>query len=363
MFSFYSFAHHCRSESGHPFSYHCSCQDAINNLNGIFHAYVHEECTISPLPPGWMKWFPSISNQKKKRLFAKRCHQIFKQPLKQPKEKRIFFLENFGRRDLRLFVLAALFNGRKHDSIWILFRDDHIWKRRRDRFEVFVSQKLLRFKFGKRMQFLSDSTTIASYLEKELSQPFHVMPLPHIDFPPTPFKIPTTYNLCFLGEPRKEKGLHQVLRLIKSSDPKADLFTLTLSEAIPIEDAMLPIITHPIVLSRMHYLKTIQEADIMLLPYSPHRYRRRTSGIFIEAIWMGKIPLVQEKTWLADELLKYDLKELIVDWNDHHFFSNLLKTLSSPLPYEKLSKMQHAYTRCHAFDAFSKKMEELIKGP
>ncbi|MCH9609184.1 MAG: hypothetical protein S4CHLAM45_04060 [Chlamydiales bacterium] len=357
MFSFHSFAHYCFCESGHPFSYHVACQEAIEKLGGKFHAYTHEECSISPLPLGWTKWFPSISDQKKKKKFARRCRQIFKRHDKH----RIFFLESFGRRDLRIFIFSALFFGRKKDAIWILFRDDHIWKRGRDRFQVRLFYKLLRLKFGKRVQFLSDSNAIASFLGEKLNHTFHVMPLPHIDFAPLPFQKPTTFTCCFLGEPRKEKGIHQILRLIKSHEPEALQFKIILSEGINIENSILPIEQHPKSLSREAYIKTLEQSDFILLPYSSYRYRRRTSGIFVEAIWMGKIPLVQEKTWLADELLKFDLGELIIDWNDPHFFRNLLKLSQSPELYKKLSQMQKMYTTCHAFDAFTKKIDQLIQ--
>ncbi len=358
MFSFHSFAHYCRGQSGHPYSYHSACQEAIESLKGQFYAYVHEECSISPLPEGWARWFPSISNQQQKGRFFRRCRQIFRQK----GNNRIFFLESFGRRDLRLFVFSALLFGRKSDAIWILFRDDHIWKRRRDRFQVRIFQKLLRLKFGKRLFFLSDSHSIAVFLKEKMDQTIHVMPLPHIDFPALAFQKPTHKPITcgFIGEPRKEKGIHQILDLLRLKDPAAAHFSLIVSEDMAIKSSNMHVNYHAPALSREAYIETISKSDILLLPYDAYRYRRRTSGIFVEAIWMGKIPLVKDDTWLSAELKRYDLHELIVDWNDPLFFSNLEKLLDNPVIYEKLANMQADYQKHQAFDAFTRKIEELV---
>ena len=71
----------------------------------------------------------------------------------------------------------------------------------------------------------------------------------------------------------------------------------------------------PTHLTRTEYLMQLAISDLVLLPYDALAYKERTSGIFIETIVAGKMPAVTRGTWMAGELARYDLSELIVDWN------------------------------------------------
>ncbi len=44
----------------------------------------------------------------------------------------------------------------------------------------------------------------------------------------------------------------------------------------------------------------LQDADLVLMPYSPQHYTLQTSGVFSEAMALGKPCIVPEGTWLAD---------------------------------------------------------------
>jgi glycosyltransferase involved in cell wall biosynthesis len=50
------------------------------------------------------------------------------------------------------------------------------------------------------------------------------------------------------------------------------------------------------------YYALAAQADIMLLPYLPERYRACTSGILAEALAAGAAAVVPAGTWLADQL-------------------------------------------------------------
>jgi glycosyltransferase involved in cell wall biosynthesis len=49
------------------------------------------------------------------------------------------------------------------------------------------------------------------------------------------------------------------------------------------------------------YFQLVSEADLLLCPYSPHAYRRRSSGTLTEAIAAGIPTVVPQETWLATQ--------------------------------------------------------------
>jgi glycosyltransferase involved in cell wall biosynthesis len=53
-------------------------------------------------------------------------------------------------------------------------------------------------------------------------------------------------------------------------------------------------------LSDAEFVAMIEAADIVVLPYHAEAFRRRTSGILIDSILLGKPVVVLEGTWLAD---------------------------------------------------------------
>jgi hypothetical protein len=54
--------------------------------------------------------------------------------------------------------------------------------------------------------------------------------------------------------------------------------------------------------NHVEYLATVQRADMVLLPYDPVEYRGIVSGIFCEAVAMGKVVIVPAGTWIADHI-------------------------------------------------------------
>lgn len=50
------------------------------------------------------------------------------------------------------------------------------------------------------------------------------------------------------------------------------------------------------------YLAAIEQADMVLLPYDPAEYRDIVSGIFCEAVAMGKVAIIPAETWMADHI-------------------------------------------------------------
>lgn len=55
-------------------------------------------------------------------------------------------------------------------------------------------------------------------------------------------------------------------------------------------------------LSDEQFIEMIANSDIVVIPYHQEAFRRRTSGILVDAMLMGKPVVVLENTWLADEV-------------------------------------------------------------
>jgi len=73
------------------------------------------------------------------------------------------------------------------------------------------------------------------------------------------------------------------------------------------------------------YYTIFNSIDVVLLPYSSF-YEKRTSGIFVESILAGKIPLVSRNTWMHRQLHEYDLaNELVFDPENPQEFKSVVE--------------------------------------
>ena len=111
-------------------------------------------------------------------------------------------------------MLAALLKVRKKDSLWILFRDVRLWRERSCRLQIGFLTKALQWRLKNRLVFFSDSDLVASFFSKKLKAT-NVVPIPHTDFPSQTFVKPSLpLKICFMGIPRREKGVDVILSLM-----------------------------------------------------------------------------------------------------------------------------------------------------
>ncbi len=208
--------------------------------------------------------------------------------------------------------------------------------------------RLLQWRFKNRFIPLTDSEMIASEFQKKL----RVLPIPHtIQGGQAEEQI-----ICWWpGRPRQEKGLADIQRLAKIQDRRAIAMALSQEAGIACQYQL------PSTLTVEEYHHWLERSRVILLPYAPDVYRSGTSGIFVEAIVAGKMPLVKEGSWLANELKRFDLSELIVNWEDPLFFSHLHRKLESEIIKVKLQKMQETYAAYHSLDYYTQKLKELLK--
>jgi hypothetical protein len=361
MKSFHSIAYFAQNEGiGHFYHYHCAVHKAMRQMLQDVTVYVPKNADFAEMPFGWKKWFSPFYNRRSRKLFWKDCVRLFRQPENQA---RIFFIEFFGRRDFVLYALAALLFGcRKKDALWVLYRDDLTIRRKKDLKIIRLFSKLLKWKFKNKFLPLTDSVLLADYYEGWFGAKLPVLPVLYAQYRPVRIERKETLICTWLGSPRSEKGANEIARLVKIPDPSAVKVELDISGAahFPRVTNNLNIHLRKAFLNEDEYYQALYRSDIVLLPYDPQKYQRRTSGVFVEAIIAGKIPLVKDGSWLAYELKRFNLHELIVNWDDPLFFTNLFKLLEDQKMLVKSQIMQQAYLEFHGESNFARSLHALI---
>lgn len=362
MKRFISLAPHLQSPSGHQFIYLQKIGECVQQAGWEHHVLACNTCPKAPLPETWAPFFHAKNNDRFSIFQTFRlCIDFIHAFWKDRKEKRLFFLESFNTSDLAAFTLASFLFTHKQDALWILFRYGTPLLPYKGKLHAFF-MKLLRRKLRKRLTLLTDSTLVQRDFSTQLRLPLYVVPIPHTDDIPQETRPFNKTVFCWWpGEPRLSKGWHEMQRLLTTNDPNTSRFTLLLSRK-----AICPDSTHikfqalPDPLSREEYAHFLTQSDVILLPYDPAIYGMSTSGIFVEAITAGKMPLVKEGSWLAEELKKHSLTELIVDWKNPTFFSHAFSLLQQSALQEKLKAMRDHYHAFHSKNNFLQTVRDLL---
>lgn len=331
---------------GHAICYHEAFGKASQKLGMTHLAYVGKDWKS-----GANSWIPFF---KKNGSLSKRFLE-FSKIFRVQKQNSIFFIESFNSIDFCALVFASFICLKQRDQLWILFRYGLPQYNLNGKIHLFLL-KCLKLKIKKRLKTLTDSEAIAENFAPHLKM--DMMPIPHIDFTPGSRKESKKLMCWWPGHPRVAKGLHEIQKLMETQASVENL-NVMVSEEIQQK------ISHPCLIyckkamPREDYLKALFKSDVILLPYDPLVYRYGTSGIFVEAIIAGKIPLVKEGSWLANELKRYSLDELIVDWQNPQFFAHLRQLVNAPETLSKLTQMQKAYARFHSIDGFAERLKYL----
>ena len=115
-------------------------------------------------------------------------------------------------------------------------------------------------------------------------------------------------------------------------------------------------------LSRKEYVEWMRIVDLVLLPYSAKDYAYRTSGIFVEAIVLGAVPIVTNNTWMAYELQRFDLFELIFEWDECNLMDRLCHLPCNINTRKKLEFMRSYYRGFHCVQGFATSLLNLGRG-
>jgi hypothetical protein len=279
----------------------------------------------------------------------------------------ILLLESFSLATLAAFAVGLQQAPDRNWHVWLLYRGIvDLERSARHRHAYGWLNGLIRQRVGAaNLQFLTDSVLLAESYRRIFGAPVATLPVPHTaaELPAVDAPADGRIHCWWPGAPRAEKGLAILQRLVATALPGAGHIVLHASVEAGLQDLVQPggIAVDPLApkLSRPAYLAQFARADVLLLPYDAAAYRARTSGIFIEAIVAGKLPLVSRETWMAHELQANGLDALAVDWSAPDLFERLPVLLADAQVRERLAEVRDAYVRLHSEAGLAAAMAEL----
>jgi hypothetical protein len=280
----------------------------------------------------------------------------------------IIFIDSFKPSELLAFVISLLFMQSHKITVWLLYRHDDYQKVLIGNFykamNTLITKKITKNNFV----LLTDSKKLQSSLSSYFKYQVFVVPIPHTPTIEYSKDIEIKNNrddlsilAWWCGNPNPEKGLEVIQRLVTLSDPFAKNLHLFIStEAyLPEIKSNIQITYLPAYLTREEYLQQLGEIDILLLPYNSKIYKERTSGIFVEGICAGKIPFVTQDTWMATELIKYDLRALIVDWSEDNVIESICKLTRNNNIQDRIVQMRDRYLQFHSVVSYAESMQKI----
>jgi hypothetical protein len=229
---------------------------------------------------------------------------------------------------------------------------------------MLIEKKVTKNKFV----LLTDSKKLQTSLSSYFKHQVFVVPIPHTPTIEYSKDIEIKNNrddlsilAWWCGTPNPEKGLGVIQKLVTLSDPFAKNLHLFMSKEayLPETNNNIQITYLPAYLTRKEYLQQLSEIDVLLLPYDSKIYKERTSGVFVEGICAGKVPFVTQDTWMATELIKYDLSELIVDWSEDNVIESICKLARNNNIENKIVQMRDQYLHYHSVISYAECMQRI----
>jgi hypothetical protein len=304
-------------------------------------------------------------------ILAKSIHQYLNNTLSkiESNSSSIIFVDSFKPPELLAFAISLFFLSRKELKVWLLYRHDDYQKLLFGLFYKIINNIIKNKVLENNFMILTDSEKLQRSLTAYFKKAVHLVPIPHTqNLQNITIKNPTK-NIddqiilaWWCGNPNLEKGLKVIQELVNSSDPFAKYLHFFLSEKsdLPNINNNIKITYLSAYLTRQEYLQQLMTVDILLLPYDSEIYRERTSGVFVEAICAGKIPFVTQGTWMATELISYNLSELIIDWTKNNVFESMFTIADNTITRRKIMTMRDRYLKFHSVEAYAKQMQQIF---
>lgn len=178
---------------------------------------------------------------------------------------------------------------------------------------------LLKAQGKEKLVYTAQSSRMAEFLSWLLSHPVTASPMlnaynlaGNADQPDAVKKITAgACRIAIIGCAKSEKGFDLVpdlLRLLTAKIPNPNFFVQVTTEhkawtkEIAGIQTMTNVELHHGALAERDYFEKLQNADIVLLPYRPLEYKYMTSGIFSEAVAMGKVIVAPDSSWMSEQI-------------------------------------------------------------
>jgi glycosyltransferase involved in cell wall biosynthesis len=187
-----------------------------------------------------------------------------------------------------------------------------------------------------KVRFASNSYSLADRISKQIDQPCAVMPLP-IRWPllDRPLLPDPGVVFGFFGALRPEKGASMLAKAIpKFAARHPDVRFIVqapMAESDPSDVRALEGVPQVELIrnnfrNKAAYFATFCRAHCILLPYDPHMYALRTSGILLEALGLGRLVITTKGTWLHATSLQWgDAPIVMPEYEEEH----LLRSMSA----------------------------------
>ncbi|MBS3905136.1 MAG: hypothetical protein KGZ39_07410 [Simkania sp.] len=354
---FYSLAPRIKTEAGHDYVYHRCIQESIEKYGLSCTVLIDKEANIERLS---MRFFPYFTSSFQSRVFS----NIFQNFLKERNicnQTKILFIDTFSLKELLDLTFAIKKSKKETTYLWIFLRYDLKKFKLNGRLHIACLKVILNH-LKSQCVFLTDSRSIQQEAELLFKRAVHLLPIPHA-FTITSTETHETKKIvhCWWpGPPRPSKGLNAIRKILEITELENLEVILAASKDAMLSASNIQVVSLPAILSREEYFQQMMASNVILLPYDPVAYRCSTSGIFVEAIVAGKMPVVLAGSWLADELLQYGLEELIVDWETRWFWQRINELRQSTAIARKLGSMQKAYQKFHSLENFSNCVATLL---
>lgn len=360
-----------RSHSGHFSSYYQWMEQAAKHNSWKFEALVPENHSFRSLPRSWSPCLPCRSPLLAPRCIRKRHDRYLRAKAIRRKLKLItgrqsdclLFHECFDLENLAVLGQAVAKISTQHLSVCLLYRAFSEWTEETVSQFSYWNQRLQSQLGPDRFFLVTDCQQSIPYFTDSFAQPLQVLPvihaLPHMEKGPESLKSISCWSP---GVPKENKGIKVLGNLLSRKEVAADGVVFFVPKEV--EGACSGgAVARQIVdtgLSRDEYIRLLSTTDVVVLPYSPQAYSQKTSGVFVEAVSAGKLPLVTRGTWMASELERFRLPELIVDWNREDFYAYLVSSFEDLCIRSRLKTMQIAYQQEHSVQSLARCFEPMM---
>ena len=361
---------------GHDIEYNICVGKAAESM-GISHTVILPKIWKGdPLIPE--NWLPLLNTGKgrfrghltqiinKTVMTARSLQAIINERILSTRRDVIFFIESFTLSYLISFYLAMYLLRSKKLKLVILIRWNII-QDKRGFFLKHLMKKIIASHGEGSLTLVTDSDLIQEAIQEHMKVPCTVLPIPHTEICYTKENAIATckkneHIVCWWpGIPRRIKGLGVIAKLLREKSEYASRFKIVAAKSSHLTrtagGAELELLDDYI--ERSAYQQQLIRSDIILTPYDKI-YIHGTSGIFVEAVVAGKMPFTTEGTWMAYELGRFGLDQLVLDWSKKNIMETMYHRYEDLTIREKLESMSYSYRNKHNLTNFSEALERVI---
>ncbi len=275
----------------------------------------------------------------------------------------VLLVDSFTVTKLLALVLAVWCEGIPC-QLWTIHRYDY-----RSDIEIHAYRMinfLGRWALGRnKMVGLTDSSDLSLFLKEKLKVTFKVLPIPHTAHVSNEVASAAAAELILWlpGQALPSKGVERIQFLLKQSTARAGMTVIRVASgpALSSTQGGPRLERVPNGVTDPEYSILMQNCQVVLLPYDSDSYSRRTSGVFVEAVIAGRLPITTRGTWMAKQLAQADLEECILDWSSSDVIETIWNLTHNKDTRRKLSVLRTQYVSLHSHAGYAEMLQQLYR--